>query len=142
MGKSLTLSMGIKMKLCDGKIYIFWLILWSLFSVAALVGGEVYGLYDKLYWWDVLLHTLAGYMLYMTVTSFHKDPSFLGVFLIGCVVANVIVLWEVFEFFVDQYFDMSMQDDLNDTMEDILVGKLGCFSAVLYREYKLKILGG
>jgi hypothetical protein len=114
-----------------------------LFILASLYLGEVYDFYNRLWWWDIALHTTAG--LLMGILGFllvyvlneskrvelHSSPGFLAFFAFNFAVA-VGTMWEIFEFTVDQLFGAQMQkpmlndpSGLTDTMWDMIVNALG-----------------
>jgi hypothetical protein len=114
-----------------------------LFSFAALFLGEVRDYYERLWWWDLLLHTTAGLLLGMLgflivyilnedrKVDMHMRPSFLALFAFSFA-QGMGALWEIFEFTMDQLFGMTMQkpmlgdmSGLTDTMFDLIVNAVG-----------------
>jgi hypothetical protein len=114
-----------------------------LFVFATLFLGEVRDYYERLWWWDLALHTTAGLLLgllgFMIVYILNEDrlvdlrmrPSFLALFAFSFSQA-IGALWEIFEFFMDQTFALSMQkptpgdlSGLKDTMWDLIVNAVG-----------------
>ncbi|HET6622812.1 MAG TPA: hypothetical protein VFG56_02660, partial [Candidatus Saccharimonadales bacterium] len=89
-----------------------------LFVLGALVAGEILGAYDKFWWWDDGLHTLAGAILgfigFVLVYFFnaryqmHINPLFVAVFAFSFAVTMGVV-WEIFEFTGDALFRTNMQ---------------------------------
>lgn len=125
-------------------------VLTILFVFASLFLGEVLRFYDRLWWWDIFLHTSSGLLLgilgFLLVyvlnenqrIDVHLNPRFVVLFAFAFAVA-VGALWEIFEFGMDQVFGTNMQkpmfgDDsgLTDTMWDLIVDTLGalCISAI------------
>ena len=94
-----------------------------------------------------MLHTLSGIILMLimflvlytlnksTSINFYVNIWFL-LFLSFSVTMMFGVLWEVFEFAMDQTFNTQMQPSLQDTMMDIMVEIIGAFLvaviAILY----------
>ena len=103
------------------------------FTTGTLVLGEIFNFYDQFFWWDTFLHLLAGFGLallgYSLLFSLVRQKSLQAyplfhttfVFSTAC---TVLLLWEVYEFTIDQ-LDWSanqMQPSLFDTMIDVTVG--------------------
>lgn len=89
-----------------------------LFSIAANIGGEVFGLYNKTPLWDLGLHIIwgfaggaVGYGLILIINK-NRDisPLFSAVFCL-CLSMSTALLWEFFEYFMDSVFYMDMQKD-------------------------------
>lgn len=114
-----------------------------IFILASLYLGEVYDFYERLWWWDIALHTTAG--LLMGILGFllvyvmneskrvemYTTPGFLAFFAFTFAV-TVGTVWEIFEFTVDQMVGSQMQkpmlgdpSGLTDTMWDMIVNALG-----------------
>ena len=114
-----------------------YILCWVLFCIVAVVGGELCDLYEQIHWYDLMLHFVAGGLLMNMAGNYFRPISVVHLVALGSVVTNVLVLWEVFEYFMDTYLDFNMQKDgIKDTMEDILIGKLGCLSAMLFVKEK------
>lgn len=115
-----------------------------LFVFGSLFLGEVHGYYTRFWWWDAVLHAgsagllgIVGFLLVYLINqkelgNLGLRPSFLALFAFSFAVAAG-VLWEVFEFAMDQLFGLNMQKSgLVDTMWDLIVDTLGAaFVAVL-----------
>ena len=116
-------------KLSSG-VFRFHLTNAMIFSYAAVYLGELHGFYELFTWWDLVLHFWAGASLFHVLH--HKvlqgdglPHSFLVTFGMA---ASLLTSWEIFEFLMDYNFDLNMQKDgIQDTMEDLIVGKLGAF---------------
>jgi len=113
------------------------------FVFASLFLGEVQGYYTRFWWWDIVLHTSSGFLLGMIgfalvyVLNESEDiglymkPGFVAFFAFLFAV-GMGVIWEVFEFAMDQFFHTNMQkpmlndpSGLTDTMWDLIVDTLG-----------------
>ncbi|HET7630083.1 MAG TPA: hypothetical protein VFK03_01795 [Candidatus Saccharimonadales bacterium] len=134
------------------------------FVFAALVAGEIWGAYNKFWWWDDVLHGLAGVILgfigFVLVYFFnaryqmHINPLFVAVFAFSFAVTMGVV-WEVFEFSGDALFHSNMQrwadpastpmigqayqgSGLRDSMSDLIVASIGALvtSIFVYLGYK------
>lgn len=118
-------------------------ILTIIFIFAALFLGEIHSYYDRIWWWDIALHTSSGLLLgilgfllvYVLNESAQIDmrlkPLFVALFAFLFAVA-IGAMWEIFEFSMDQLFGTRMQkpmlgdeSGLTDTMWDLIVDTLG-----------------
>lgn len=114
-----------------------------IFVFAALFLGEIREFYQRIWWWDVALHTVAG--LLMGILGFlliyvlneskrvemYMTPGFMAFFAFVFAVATGTI-WEIFEFGMDQMFGFNMQKEmwgdpsgLTDTMWDVIVNAMG-----------------
>ena len=103
----------------------------SVFVFATLFLGEVFGFYDRFWWWDVFLHAssavgfgIIGFLFAFFLFEGDKyaaPPWALGL-IAFCFAVSIGVIWEIFEFAMDQTFGMNMQKSgLTDTMWDLIV---------------------
>lgn len=107
----------------------------ALFLAASLIAGEAFDAYERLWWWDLLLHGtsatgfgMAGVLFVLML--FEGDrfaaPSWALTAIAICLAIAAGTLWELFEFGMDQVFGLSMQKSgLADTMGDLAVNVLG-----------------
>ena len=91
-----------------------------LFIFAAELLGEINSFYEKIHWWDNMLHSLSGIILgligFMLVyamnesekVDFHLSPLFIAAFAFFFAVAAGAV-WEILEFSADRLFALNMQ---------------------------------
>ena len=114
-----------------------------LFAFASFYLGEVHDFYQRLWWWDIALHTTAG--LLMGILGFllvyvlnenkrvelNMNPGFIALFAFLFAV-SIGTIWEIFEFAMDQFFGTVMQkpmlgdpSGLTDTMWDMIVNAVG-----------------
>ena len=110
-----------------------------LFVFATLFLGEIRDYYQRIWWWDIALHTGSGLLLgivgfllvYVLNQSRRIDiylrPGFVALFAFMFAV-TVGALWEIFEFAMDMLFGLNMQkpmagdpSGLTDTMWDLIV---------------------
>ena len=106
-----------------------------LFVGGTLFLGEVFDFYERFWWWDIAMHGgsaigfgLTGFVLVFMM--FQGDrfaaPHVAVAFFAFCFAVSVGVVWEVFEFAMDQSFDLNMQKSgLMDTMGDLIVDMVG-----------------
>ncbi len=127
-----------------------------LFVFASLFLGEVHGYYLKIWWWDIALHTVSGFLLgivgFLLVyvmneterVSLYMKPGFIAFFAFLFAI-GVGVFWEFFEYTADKVFNLAMQKPafgdstgLTDTMTDLMVDALGAMviSLMGYRYLK------
>lgn len=93
-----------------------------LFIFAAEILGEISSFYVRFPFWDSILHTINGFLCAAigfalvdilnrsTKFKFQLSPLFLAV-VAFCFSMTVGVIWEFFEFFMDQVFYLDMQKD-------------------------------
>lgn len=127
-----------------------------LFSIAALYLGEVQEFYQRLWWWDMALHGTAG--LLMGIIGFlmvyilnetdrvrlNMTSGFIAFFAFLFAI-SIGTFWEIFEFSMDQLFQMNMQkpmfgdpSGLTDTMWDMIVNAAGALIISLSGWWYLK----
>ena len=122
----------------------------TLFIFSAQVLGEMNGFYDKIPWWDTMLHATSGTILgllgFMFVyllnekgdANVNLSPIFVVLFAF-CFAITMGVFWEFFEYAGDRLFGYNMQkfrmpgqDGLVDTMEDLIVDSIGAIVACIF----------
>jgi hypothetical protein len=137
-----------------------------MFSLSAIVVGEMLGAYEALWWWDDMLHGLAGaifgitgFLIVYFLNGRHSmamSPLFIAVFAFTFAI-TIGVLWEIFEFTVDFFYHTALQQwdlptnsiligrdfqdvGLRDTMSDLIVTWVGASvaSILIYLTYKYK----
>lgn len=120
-----------------------------VFVFLSLFLGEISSFYARLWWWDLLLHSLAGFVLglmgfslvyYMNENSreIKLNPYFIAFFGF-CFAITLSVFWEFFEFAMDFFFKTNMlKSGLLDTMGDLVVSAVGAFIVSLLGYLGLK----
>lgn len=104
-----------------------------LFTICTLVFGELYKLYSVFSWWDTFLHisagaglALVGYSWLLSLVRQEQVASYpiFHTLFVASGTSLVLVLWEVYEFCIDQlgWSANLMQPSLFDTMIDLIVG--------------------
>ena len=115
-----------------------------VFLYMSLFLGEVHGYYTRFWWWDLVLHSgaaiisgILGFLLVYVLNekkeiNLDLKPNFIALFAFFFAV-GLGVIWEIFEFAMDQLFGLNMQKSgLVDTMWDLIVDTLGAaFMAIL-----------
>lgn len=106
-----------------------------VFVGGTLFLGEVFDFYERFWWWDIAMHGtsavgfgLIGFVLVFMM--FQGDrfaaPPVAMAFFAFCFGLSIGVVWEMFEFSMDQLFDLNMQKSgLSDTMGDLIVDLIG-----------------
>ena len=118
-----------------------FLVATTLFFFAAIFLGEAFDFYERLWWWDLVLHGssalgfgLTGFLFVFMLFEgdrFAAPPSAIA-FITFCVAMTVGAIWEVFEFAMDMSFGLNMQKSgLDDTMGDLVVNAFGGLIASL-----------
>jgi RNAse (barnase) inhibitor barstar len=106
-----------------------------VFVYATLFLGEVGSFYERFWWWDIALHIgsamafgCIGFVIMYLLFKSNKleaNSFWLSVFTF-CFAVSIGVIWEIFEFSMDQIFGMNMQKSgLIDTMWDLIVDSIG-----------------
>ena len=127
-----------------------------LFTFAALYLGEVQHFYQRVWWWDIALHGSAGllmgifgflliYILNESIRiDIHLTPGFIAFFAFTFAI-SIGTVWEIFEFSVDEIFQLNMQkpmmgdpSGLTDTMWDMIVNAIGALMISLTGWWYLK----
>jgi hypothetical protein len=129
----------------------------AMLTLAALLLGEVFEMYDAVWWWDDMLHGLSGFVLgligLIAIYFFNArhtmaiSPTFVAVF-VFCFAIAMSTLWEVYEFAMDFFLMATMQQwdmssnaivmgrdyqgmGLRDTMSDLIVACIGAVIAAI-----------
>ncbi|MDY5483637.1 MAG: hypothetical protein SPF91_05530 [Clostridium sp.] len=109
-----------------------------LFIFAAEILGEINAYYIRIPCWDTLLHTLNGFLMaaigFSLVDllnrqeqdcSFHLSPFYMAL-VAFCFSMTIGVIWEFFEFAMDQLFCLDMQKDtVVHTISSVLLDPAG-----------------
>lgn len=128
----------------------------TLFIFAAQYLGELHGFYDKIWWWDIMLHSISGFILgivgfmfvYLLNQQYDKNvnlsPFFIVLFAF-CFAVTIGVIWEFYEFGMDRIFGFNMQkfrnpwdDGLVDTMTDLIVDSIGAVIVSIFGYFYIK----
>lgn len=118
------------------KIYIPLLLecIILIFILMSVVFGSVLNFYIIIPYWDIILHTISGFLLclvplYCIVYFKIEIPFFIKILFIFFVSLGFASLWELFEFSVDNIFNIDSQknelEGVVDTMIDITVHTIG-----------------
>ena len=107
----------------------------TMFFIGSIFLGEAFDFYERLWWWDLALHGssaiafgLTGFLFVFMLFDgdrFAAPPSAIA-FITFCVAMTMGATWEIFEYLMDQSFDLNMQKSgLPDTMGDLMINALG-----------------
>jgi hypothetical protein len=107
----------------------------ALFLCGTIFLGEMAGFYERYWWWDMMLHGgsavglgLTGVILMLILVRGDRlaaAPLTVSIFAF-CFAVAVGVIWEIYEFGMDQTFGTNMQKDgLVDTMWDLIINCIG-----------------
>ena len=117
-----------------------------LFIFAAEILGEIAEFYVRVANWDVWLHTINGFLMaaigFGMIDVLNRSPRFhislspaFVAFVAFCFSMTIGVLWEFFEYFMDQVFTMDMQKDTLVTfISSVLLHPDGSNSPVIIRD--------
>jgi len=106
-----------------------------VFLVGSQYFGSILGWYG-LGWWDTFMHFVSGAILSFSAIALYErlihrnagdeiSPWFVFLFTLSFAALGG-VLWEVYEFSSDQFFDMTLQGGGNkDTMTDLIADTIG-----------------
>lgn len=139
-------------------LYVFYLI----FLYCAIFLGEFYDMFNRIPFWDVILHSssslVSGFLGFMFVAILNKSekvmfrlsPLFVSMFAF-CFAVTIGSLWEIYEYVFDGLLGLNMQKfttpdgtvlvghaALVDTMEDIIIDAFGGFVASVIGYISLK----
>jgi hypothetical protein len=123
------------------KYRLYFPIEFDLFIVSfiflSLFLGNIHSYYYKFWWWDLYLHTEAGFlsgifgfiMIYILNAQknikIHMKAGFMSVFSY-CFAVTLGVTWEIFEFTMDSFTGTNLQrSGIVDTMGDLIVVSIG-----------------
>lgn len=124
--------------------------IFTIFLYAAFILGETSSFYQKIWWWDLLLHSISGFVIamlgFMILYTFYYihevtfNPAFAAIFTFSFSL-SIGALWEIFEFTMDGLFGLNMQKSgLVDTMADLIIDAIGALLASIMAYFYL--LGG
>ena len=113
----------------------------AAFVLATIYLGEMHDFYNRFWWWDLALHGtsamgfgILGFLLILMLFEgdrYAAPPWAIGL-LSFCAAMAVGVLWEIFEYAMDQLFGFNMQKSgLHDTMGDFIVNAFGATLAAV-----------
>jgi len=124
-----------------------------IFYLLFLFGSQFLGSLQGFYrngWWDSFMHLLSGILIAFIGFDLYKrllrkdnisqlSPWFVSLFILSFAVFGGVI-WEIYEFTMDQLFDMGLQSGGNyDTMTDLISDSLGGFIIAIWSFFKTKM---
>lgn len=121
----------------------------ALIVLGTLILGEFDDFYELLWWWDIALHTISGFLMavgagivvgHIYVNEKVQDPKMTQLVVALAILASVGLsgAWEVYEFLADTFLGTAMQPSGDDTMQDLIVGMVGaCLAAPFIKRYSI-----
>lgn len=128
------------LSLCTA-VYVSRTIPWIvvIFTVIAIGLGEILNFYERIEWFDAVLHFTSAIFLgglsylillvYRNARRIRISTRFMFI-LATSIAVSLAVYWEIFEFTVDTLLDKNMQPSLGDTMHDLMLGSVGSLIGV------------
>jgi hypothetical protein len=119
-----------------------------IFLVGSQYLGSIRGWYG-LGWWDTFMHVISGGILGFAAIALyerliHRDaghqisPWFVFLFTLSFAALGGVI-WEIYEFSCDQFFQMTLQGGGNkDTMTDLIADVLGGLVTALWAGVRTK----
>lgn len=123
-----------------------------MFIFVALFLGSLRNFYERVPWWDALLHFQSGILLgvvgFVLIYLLNESragqltlsPFFVS-FFAACFSIATGVIWEIYEFTADAVFGFTMQrSGLPDTMKDLILNTVGAIAvaAVAYAWVRIR----
>ncbi len=125
-----------------------------LFIFSAEILGEIQEFYIIIPFWDTILHTLNGFLaaaigLSMVVllndskrVMFNLSPAFIAL-VAFCFSMTIGVIWEFFEFAMDQFFRLDMQKDtVIHTISSVMLDPAGGNTPYMIRGIEEVMING
>ncbi|MGG3468907.1 hypothetical protein ABES02_15670 [Neobacillus pocheonensis] len=120
-----------------------------IFLIGSQYLGSIRGWYS-LGWWDTFMHFVSGAILAFSGIALYErlihrnagdeiSPWFVFLFTLSFAALGG-VLWEVYEFSSDQFFNMTLQGGGNkDTMTDLIADTVGGLAIAIWAGIRTKI---
>lgn len=118
-----------KYKLSDKGMMLYY-----IFIFLADYFGCVCMFYQNIWWWDIVIHFMAGILIYVLAMFILKVNNininiWFSMFFGIVMVMGFSAIWEVYEFLCDISFGLNMQNSLCtgvfDTMKDMIMALVG-----------------
>lgn len=110
-------------------------------AIGAHATGHLARLYYLAWWYDDALHMLLPGVASVLAVRFAQEMRLFpkrhatrvrAASLAALCAVSIAGVWEIFEFSLDELFDTREQDDLRDTMQDMIDGLVGGFFAAAW----------
>ena len=94
---------------------VFTLVIY-IFLTSSLIGGEIYNLYVKIWYYDIIMHILSffivsGLLYYLLKILSIKINKIIFMLFIFSFAMMIAALWEITGFTIDRVFNSDMQKD-------------------------------
>ncbi len=119
-----------------------------LFIFGSIFLGEALDFYERLWWWDLFLHTFSAigfglvgflFMFMLFEGSRYAAPPVAIAFFAYCFAVAIGTAWEIFEFAMDSLFGLNMlKSGLVDIFSDLIVDAVGAAIGALSGYFYLK----
>jgi hypothetical protein len=127
----------------------------SSFVYVTLFLGSLRDYYERISWWDTLLHFqsgvllgMVGFVLIYILNQSHTGKLALSPFFISFFAASfsmaVGVVWEIYEYAIDTFLGFNMQrNGLPDTMHDLIFNTVGALAVavagLLWSRWRMRV---
>lgn len=113
------------------------------YCIFSLVMGNMWNFYDKIEWWDLLMHILSGIILGIignvilskNLRKIEVKKVLRFFFIVGMACIGGVV-WEIYEFAIDSLFNLNTQiakeSGITDTMWDLIMDLIGGIVIAMY----------
>lgn len=127
-------------------------ILFFIFSAEIL--GEIQSFYTIIPIWDTMLHTINGFIMaaigFAMIDILNRSPKihitmspWFVAFVAFCFSMTIGVLWEFFEFSMDQFFLQDMQKDwLVNNISSVLINPSGLNDPIIIKDITKTVISG
>lgn len=114
--------------------------------------GCIVNLFKYISWFDTLSHFVSGIYFFIiglkvlrTINKYDEKNTFFNILFAIAISLSSACIWEIFEFSIDNLFNMNLQHNIDtgviDTMEDIIACTTGAFiSGLSYYFYRKKVI--
>lgn len=114
--------------------------------------GCIVNLFKYISWFDTLSHFVSGIYFFIIglkvlriINKYDEKNMFFNILFAIAISLSSACIWEIFEFSIDNLFNMNLQHNIDtgviDTMEDIIACTTGAFiSGLSYYFYRKKVL--
>lgn len=122
-------------------------LVYLIFLFLSYILGFIYDLYDKVYYYDAIVHSLFGIVssiyalpLLNILKKYNIKNKLFNTIFILILTLSTAAFWEIIEFTIDKIFNSNMQISLNNTMKDIISALLfSILYSLIYIENIIKI---
>ena len=127
-------------------------IMFFIFSAEIL--GEIQSFYTIIPLWDTILHTINGFMMaaigFAMIDILNQDPHFhinmsplFVAFVAFCFSMTIGVIWEFFEYGMDQFFLTDMQKDWYvPNISSVLLNPSGLNDPIIIKDITKTVISG